>query len=240
MPLRLLLRLLALAAALAPVGTTSGDGELTAWLGALKLGQFETRLRQEFGAAAPADLALLDAGDLAVLGLKKIHKIKLRKAIDELGQTELGQLQVELGLTEHQPELALQRGGECAQSDAAGGLRAGLDGSSVFRRGATMVHVYDAFLNNSEVAHMIQSGKRALRSQQERSGRLSSFYDSAFLDGPQATPELRDDETSRLVHERVARLTRIPVDPSDRQSVTMYAESVGSKLMNVHHDRNRL
>ena len=74
---------LALSSALALCGAPAD--ELAAWLAELNLGQFGSALR-ELGVAEPSDLALLDAGDLDSLGLKKIHRLKLQKAIGELGE----------------------------------------------------------------------------------------------------------------------------------------------------------
>ena len=193
------------------------------------------RAEADAGAAAGARLAQLQGEKAAAEAAQKRAEddtARLRN-IEHLRLT--GAKARDAGAALAKPDA--RAGSDCEQG--AGDLRTGLDSSRVYQRGPTMVYVHDSFLNESEVAHLRGRGKRALMSQLHR--RPQGTYETVSLDGPKAAKQDVHDPVFALIRQRVARLTRIPIDPSpvDVQSVTMYAEISGHGLMNVHHDRNK-
>ena len=209
------------------------------------------RAEADAGEAAEARLAELQAQKSAAEAAQKRAEGDTARLRD-IERLRLAGATVQDAAAKPEPVPPVAAGRECGgggEGDLS--LRVGLDSSAVYQRGPTMVYVVDGFLAESEVAHMRGRGKRALAThlRQRQRGPVKGPYETVGLDEPQQAGKTHSkfqlkelpDPTFELISQRVARLTRIPVDPApaDAQSITMYSEISGSDLMNVHHDRNK-
>lgn len=89
------------------------------------------------------------------------------------------------------------------------GMREILDSAAVYQNGPSMIYVYSDFLNGSEVAHSIEIGSKSVAKIPWAKGRPDAgHYRSSNLD----INRYRGDAQLALMHERVARLVRIPLD----------------------------